>query len=110
MIKVYFRKAWDFSGVEVVFVRYEEGYRKIYVAKPVKLEWVEHEEGGDIEAPTLKFDRYASEDFMKAMAEALDQQGIKTENDHKIKGLLEAKEAHLQDMRTLVFKKGSANE
>lgn len=41
--------------------------------------------------------------FFKKLAEVLDNRGVKTESDHKIEGLLEAKDNHLQDMRKLVF-------
>ena len=53
----------------------------------------------------LKIPDIMAKEFFKAFAEALDQQGIKTENDFKIQGLLEAKKEHLEDMRRLVFRK-----
>ena len=108
MIKVYIRQAWEFSGIEIVFIRKEEGSLKWWVAKPIKLEWTEHKEA-EASPATLTLPKEVSDDFMKAMAEALDGQGIKTDNDHKIKGLLEAKEFHLQDMRKLVFENKTIN-
>lgn len=39
------------------------------------------------------------------LAELLDKKGIKTENDHKIQGIMKAQKYHLEDMRKLVFKK-----
>lgn len=39
-----------------------------------------------------------------AIAEAFAAKGVKTQNDHKLAGLLEAKNDHLEDMRKLVFK------
>ena len=54
----------------------------------------------------LKIPNIMAAQFFQAFAEALDQQGIKTENDFKIQGLLEATKYHLEDMRKLVFKKG----
>lgn len=41
---------------------------------------------------------------LQAIADAFSNFGIKTPNDHKVAGFLEAKDAHLQDMRALVFK------
>jgi hypothetical protein len=41
---------------------------------------------------------------LMAIADALASHGVKTTNDHKNEGLLIAKDAHLQDMRRLVFK------
>lgn len=43
---------------------------------------------------------------LQAFADALANHGVKTVNDHHNAGLLEATKAHLEDMRTLVFKKG----
>lgn len=41
---------------------------------------------------------------LAAIAEAFSNSGVKTVSEHKIAGLLDAKDAHLQDMRALVFK------
>jgi len=38
---------------------------------------------------------------LQAFAEALSEHGIKTDNDHKIAGTLEATKYHLEDMRKL---------
>lgn len=38
---------------------------------------------------------------MKAFADKLSDMGIKTDNDHKIAGVLEATKYHLEDMRKL---------
>jgi hypothetical protein len=48
------------------------------------------------------------DDGLQALADALAKRGVKTRNDHKNEGLLEATRSHLEDMRTLVFtnKKG----
>lgn len=40
-------------------------------------------------------------DAMQAFANALSDAGIKTDNDHKIAGTLEATKYHLEDMRKL---------
>lgn len=42
-------------------------------------------------------------DQLQAFANALATYGVKTNNDHKNEGLLEATKAHLEDMRNLVF-------
>jgi hypothetical protein len=44
-------------------------------------------------------------DQIQTLAEAFANKGIQTQNDHKNAGLLEAQKAHLEDMRSLVFKK-----
>lgn len=76
---------------------------KTQIVKPIALELEEIGEGTNPAAPTLRLNRFEGEELLKSFAEACDERGIKTDNDHKIRGLLEAKEAHLQDMRRLVF-------
>lgn len=43
------------------------------------------------------------DDQVQAIADAFAEQGVKTKNDHKNEGLLEATRDHLADMRRLVF-------
>lgn len=45
----------------------------------------------------------------KAFADALAGMGIKTDNDHKIAGTLEATKHHLEDMRRIVLHKYKDN-
>lgn len=47
------------------------------------------------------------EDFFPKLAAMLDASGIKTESTHKLEGMLEAQNAHLQDMRKLVCRQAS---
>ena len=54
--------------------------------------------------PTFILGGLDSKSMLIALAEALETEGVKTPNDFKIQGLLEAKSAHLEDMRRLVFK------
>jgi len=89
-------------GKEII-ISYKNNSGEYFVAKPMKLEFEKVDPSKVVEEPTLRIGVEFSEDFFPALAAALDSQGIKTENDHKIQGLLEAKESHLQDMRKLVF-------
>ena len=50
----------------------------------------------------MKLSSFIANDFLEALAEALDQQGIKTDKDAKIAGTLEATKYHLEDMRKLL--------
>lgn len=52
--------------------------------------------------PSLYLPGRLGEEVMQAMAEAFAKRGIKTENDHKIQGTLEATNRHLEDLRTLL--------
>lgn len=45
------------------------------------------------------------DDQLQAFADALAGRGIKTSNDHKNEGLLEATREHLNDMRRITYKK-----
>lgn len=49
---------------------------------------------------------FIEHDQLRALVEAFSSKGFKTDNDHKVEGLLEATKYHLEDMRTLALKKG----
>lgn len=89
------------NGYGILFI--EERNGKNYVAKPVKLEFTEVAPDGTIEGPTLKIGRMHGLELLRSIAEALDKQGIKTDKDAKISGILETTREHLRDMRTIVF-------
>ena len=50
----------------------------------------------------MKISSYVANDFLNALAEALDKRGIKTDKDAKIQGTLEATRYHLEDLRSLL--------
>lgn len=100
MLKIFIQSVDYGYETEIAFIE-EKCNGKRFIAKPVNLEFKELETG---DLPTLRLSNVVAEQFLKGLAEALDKQGIKTENDFKIQGLLEAKENHLEDMRKLVFK------
>lgn len=70
-------------------------------AKPMEFVFETRKDGEDIK-PTLTIDGFEAEQFLKAMAEALDEKDIKTDKDAKIEGTLNATKYHLEDMRTLL--------
>jgi hypothetical protein len=49
--------------------------------------------------PLLEMPLYLGEDFLKAVANYLSSEGIKTENENLLKGKLDATEKHLEDLR-----------
>lgn len=55
--------------------------------------------------PTFIVDSRRSQEFMKAFVDEITMKGIGTEVEAGLRGKLEAKEQHLQDLRTLVFDK-----
>jgi hypothetical protein len=89
------------GSIDVFFV--EERHGKFFIAKPVQLEFEEVTDASVQLFGTFSVPFHAVNEFMVSMAEALDSQGVKTENDHKVVGLLEATRAHLDDMRKIVF-------
>jgi hypothetical protein len=69
-----------------------------FAAKPLPpLEW-EHVEPGASREPTFSLSPVDAQ----ALAEGLSAQGIRTDNDAKIAGTLEATRAHLADLRALL--------
>lgn len=50
----------------------------------------------------MKVSDIIAQEFLQALAEALDKNGIKTDKDAKIQGTLEATKYHLEDMRSLL--------
>lgn len=99
-VDIYYNKVR--KCLEIYFLNRDVG--KLFVAKPMQFNWVEHKECESVE-PSLRISDFYASDLLKALAEALDKKGIKTENDFKIQGLLEATKYHLNDMRRLVFGK-----
>jgi len=88
-----------FGGVSLVF--FEDRGIKRFISKPIKLEMEEYEEGADYK-PTIIIPRHYSQEFLKNLAEELDYKGVKTDNDAKIKGTLDATKFHLEDLRKLL--------
>ena len=79
------------------------GNRGIY--NPITKEVREIKDGlgmNDFEDMVIKLPYELCQKFFKAMAETLDERGIKTENDSKLQGTMEAMRYHLEDMRKLL--------
>lgn len=84
---------------------------KLYIVKPMQWEVVEQpDDVFETPAPSLSVPFNVKDAFMRALAEALSEEGIQTTNQHKLEGILEARGEHLNDMRKLVFKEGSDDE
>jgi hypothetical protein len=85
--------------------------RVIYLTQRIGSQRVYVKADGTTEAYDLnqlpKDDPYMAsleDEQLEALAEALSGAGIKTRPIHQLEGTLEAQSAHLEDMRTLVFK------
>jgi hypothetical protein len=82
------------AAQELVIFYEEDG--KVYLAKPMQLvfepvnQYARWEPTLVLPGPTL------ARTLLKALAEACDRHGVKTESDAKIEGKLQATEAHLR--------------
>ena len=91
------------QATQEIVIFYEEG-GVIYLAKPMKLvfepvaQLARWEPTLVLPGPTL------AKSLLKALAEALDRQGVKTDSDAKIEGKLQATEAHLDFAMRIVEK------
>lgn len=97
----------QFDGIKIWFVDRSDGHQQ--VAQPVNLTFEEYAEGAVI-PPTLTLNRWIADEFLQAMAEALDKRGVKVENEHKVHGQLEATKYHLEDMRKIALKLREPND
>ncbi len=102
MIKVYIAADMPYNGLNI-YIGKEVG-DKFLLAENIPLNFKERKPGEAYDA-TFKLPFEIAGPFLEAMAEALSNHGIKTDNDHKIQGKLEAVKEHLADMRDLVFKR-----
>jgi hypothetical protein len=90
-------------GIDIFILRRDISGNVTHVAKPVKFVMDPMEEfGGAIAEPTIHLHPSESHIFLKSFAEALVKNGIKTESDYKIQGILQAQTYHLNDLRKLL--------
>jgi len=95
---IYREPVCDFINIAIIEDR---GNGKRYLAKPVEFIFEELKEYKTTK-PTIRIAGYYSQQFLTALAEALDENNIKTDKDAKIQGTLEATRYHLEDTRSLL--------
>ncbi len=95
--------AYNIIQDEVDFLFYMDSYDGRYLVMPMKFELKKREKDSLIK-PTLSIPGNMAIIFMKSLAEALDGQGVKTENDFKLQGKIDSMNLHLEDMRKIAFK------
>ena len=97
MFKTYIRISPIEDCVDIYFVEISPGLDRMItaVAKPMELQFERVGEGFAPMQPSLRIPGRESVQFLKSIAEALDQNGTKTDDDHKIAGTLEATKFHL---------------
>lgn len=80
---------------------YERRDGRTYAAKPVDLVFspVDDQEPT---LPTIRVSPIFADAFLAALAEALNDAGVKIDKDAKLQGTLDATRFHLEDLRTLL--------
>ena len=74
---------------------------QIAIAEPLDLTLRLVEEGHSVK-PTLQLKEWEAHELLLALAEALDEKGMKTSKDAKMEGTLEATRYHLEDLRKML--------
>lgn len=100
-------KIWRRLDMDTVFISIVQDVDgKRYIAKPVKFKMEEQSRlSSKPTEPTMMISGLVGEEFLRKMAQAIQEQGIKPESDAKLEGKLEATKDHLDDMRTLLHLK-----
>jgi len=101
-LRVWFDRL-DFDRALHIVLVHEREDGQVWVGKVADngvIEYRSQDQGTEIR-PTLILPN-EGKIFLKACAEELASQGIKTDNDHKIEGKLEATRYHLEDLRAML--------
>lgn len=97
---IIYEEPWK-DAVNIVIMQIGENGDR-YVAQPVESIFKKIDEATRERKPTITISGMFAHDILKAFSEALDEKDIKTDNDFKIKGLLDATKYHLEDLRKLL--------
>lgn len=104
MIDVRIDDLWHMDAMGIWIM--DCGERTTRVAKPIQLVFGdEHPDAFMLPEPTLTIPRKQTREMFQAMVNQFVRHGF-TPNTDKTAGLLEAQTKHLEDMRSLVFKRG----
>lgn len=93
--KIVVYRMLETDGVGISFLQYRDG--KKFIAKPIKLEFIEVAMDCRVES-TL----YLSSEYAEEVANGLDKLDIKTDRNSKIEGTLDATKYHLEDLRKML--------
>lgn len=84
----------------------DETHDMIAIAEPQNIQFTAFKKeefyGTHLPEPTIRLDHIRGAEFLKAITEAADRQGIKPESNANLEGKLEAISYHLEDLRTLL--------
>lgn len=87
----------------VIYIRGSDGV--YHVAEPMELKFKKMGDSSALHEPTLRVDSDVAGDLLDALLEEMGRKGIKTQEDSRVEGRLEAMSEHLNDMRQLVFER-----
>ena len=104
MIKFHICKNPAYDVTEI-YITAKGGHGQNLLVKPMDFIF-EETSVGTYHPPSIRLDNIHATEFLTALAEALDEKGIKTDKDAKIQGTLEATRYHLEDLRELLKLKG----
>lgn len=102
MIKIYLRQVDYADKTDLYLVDERDG--KKYFAEPMDLIFKTVNDS-EIVKPTLELSGYVAREFLPALSQALSESGYRPKTDEGKQ--IEALKYHLEDLRTLVFKKES---
>lgn len=104
----------DYAQRLSIYILAEEATGRVYFVKSIPsdgaLELEEYEPGRRLDEPTICIDGPIAKPFMRAMATALDDFGIRPEGKPVAENELSAVRDHLQDMRALVFARAGVDK
>ncbi|MHA2113483.1 MAG: hypothetical protein ACW98W_18620 [Candidatus Hodarchaeales archaeon] len=100
MTKVFIERLPAQSGINIYIIKQYQDGKRFYI-KFGTPELVEIKEDRRTE-PAIELDGFHSIEWLKAFAEALDNVGIETDSDAKIRGTLKATKYHLEDLRQIL--------
>jgi hypothetical protein len=102
MIKVYIETNRSWASTDIYIVDEDESGKKRMLAAPCSLVFSEFDPAKIVQ-PTFRFSHYEGAAFLKEMANALIESGFRDKAADK-NGEVLRMEAHLQDLRKIVFK------
>lgn len=95
--KIIIERPYYTDTVQIWFVKFEGD--KIFVAKPMQLNFEQVEKSSSKGNPTLEISGYYSQEFLEALKLAVEGKTVIL-----LEGELKATKYHLEDMRKLIFK------
>ena len=104
MIKVKIEYDYAIAGTSV-YIYQENGDGSITLCEPLELTFTRDYDLSKLPEPTFRFNRKDGHDFLQGLAQALAENGFKPDELKAYDKQVEATKYHLEDMRSLVFKK-----